>query len=123
MKKAENSVGQKIKRMKNRSRGELKRLSENVQMQEKVGCLSMTQAATQFNIGVRALYKILRKNNHFIKCGRNNLPSPQLIEKGYFKNKIKDFHRGTTTGQYIQTYVMPNGMSFLAELIQNHRDG
>ncbi len=86
-------------------------------------CFTMSQAANQLNVGVRALYKILRENGHFIKCGRSNLPNPELIEKGYFQNKMKDFYRKKITGQYVQTYVTPNGMSFLGQLIQIRREG
>ncbi len=121
MKKTENSIEQKIGRMKDRSHSEPKKFPENIQRQERIRCFSMSQAATQFNIGVRALYKILRKKGHFIKYGRSHLPKSELIEKGYFQNKMRDFHSGTITGQYVQTYVTPSGMSFLGELIQNQR--
>lgn len=121
MKKTKNSIDQTIERMKYRSHVEPKNMPKNIHRQEKVKCFSMGQAATQFGMGSRALYKILRKNGHFIKCGRNNLPNPDLIKKGYFENKMESFYRKKITGQYIKTYVTPNGMSFLAQIIQNNQ--
>ena len=80
------------------------------------------QAEKQFDIDSRELFSILRKNSYFIKLGNRNLPIPELIEKGYFNNKINDFRNGKISVHYIQTYVTANGMSFLAELIKKQNE-
>ena len=115
-------IQQKIEQMKDRSHREPVKVPANIQEQQTIHYFTMKQAAKQFDIDPRALFSILRKNSYFIKLGNRNLPIPELIEKGYFNNKINDFRNGKISVHYIQTYVTANGMSFLAKLIQKQNE-
>lgn len=81
----------------------------------------MKEAAVQLGIGFKELFAILREQAHFVKVGKNNLPVIELVEKGYFKNELKKFSRGGISNEYTKTYVLPNGMSFLSEVIKKHK--
>lgn len=80
--------------------------------------LEMKKAASRLGISNIALLKILRDRGHFIKCVNDNLPKPELIEKGYFENELRQFKRGAVKNNYIKVYVTANGMSFLSNLIK-----
>lgn len=80
--------------------------------------LEMKKAASRLGISNIALLKMLRVHGHFIKCVNDNLPNPELIEKGYFENELRQFERGTVKNNYIKVYVTANGMSFLSNLIK-----
>lgn len=81
--------------------------------------LEMKKAASRLGVSTIALLKILRKHGHFIRCVNDSLPTPGLIEKGYFENEIRQFNRGQVKNNYIKVYVTANGMSFLSHLIKS----
>lgn len=82
---------------------------------------AMKQVALQLNIGFKELFGLLREQKLFTKVGKNNLPISSLITKGYFINELKKFSRGTIENSYTKTYVTATGISFLSELIAEHK--
>lgn len=80
--------------------------------------LEMRKAASWLGISNNALLKTLKHHGHFFKSVNDNLPNPELIEKGYFENEIRQFRRGDIKNNYIKVYVTANGMSFLSHLIK-----
>lgn len=124
MKKEEIEIDKKINQMRQNCSAKPDKLETDSMLGKKnshtkvIKRLEMKKAASRLGISNIALLKMLRDHGHFIKCVNDNLPKPELIEKGYFENELRQFVRGSVKNNYIKVYVTANGMSFLSHLIK-----